>query len=199
MAEEEDVVYDSLVLSTADKVVKSNQLENPLLFFLLIPFIATQQAVLVLFGQEPDSFIKAFAETCTFTFSQFPPPPNPGTGHYLCTIASRGSEELVKPLRKGWRGGREIDVNRQLLVSNAFEEWLEEHSPIFHTYLRGFYNRVGQPLNEMVQSPRISNVVFVLMKPLEWFFLFWLYLVDEKPENRIHRQYLPPQKKEIQP
>lgn len=194
---EEDVVYDSLVLSTADKVVKSHYLENPILFFLLIPFIAIQQAILILFGQQPDSFIKAFAETCTYTFSQFPPPPNPGGGHYLCTIASRGSKELVKPLRKGWRGGRQIDVNRQLLISNAFEEWLEEHTPVFHKYLRKFYNRVGKPLNEIVQSSKVSNIVFIVMKPLEWFFLLWLYLVDEKPENRIHRQYLPIPEDEI--
>ncbi|MGN1181023.1 MAG: DUF6688 family protein [Suilimivivens sp.] len=29
------------------------------------------------------------------------------------------------------------------------------------------------------------------MKPLEWIFLIVLYLFDEKPENRICRQYLP--------
>jgi len=190
LEKEEDIDYDSLVLSTADKVVKSSYLENPFLFFFLIPFIAVQQGILMLFGQQPDSFIKAFAETCTFTFSQFPPPPNPGDGHYLCTIASRGNKKLVKPLRKGWRGGRVIDVNRQLLISNAFEEWLEEYTPIFHSYLRRFYTTVAKPLNEMVKSSRISNAVFMIMKPLEWFFLFWLYLVDEKPENRIHRQYL---------
>lgn len=190
LEKEADIVYDSLVLSTADKVVKSSHLENPVFFLLLLPFMAIQQAILILFGQQPDSFIKAFAETCTFTFSQFPPPPNPGDSHYLCTIASRGSKKLVKPMRKGWRGGKMIDVNRQLLISNAFEEWLEEYTPVFHYYLRRFYTRVARPLNEMVQSTRISNMVFIMMKPLEWFFLVWLYLVDEKPENRIHRQYL---------
>ncbi|KOA19706.1 hypothetical protein CLHOM_17950 [Clostridium homopropionicum DSM 5847] len=27
------------------------------------------------------------------------------------------------------------------------------------------------------------------MKPLEWFFLFILYIVDHNPENRINIQY----------
>ena len=34
-------------------------------------------------------------------------------------------------------------------------------------------------------------MVYLLMKPLEWIFVFVLYLFDEKPEDRIGRQYLP--------
>jgi len=30
------------------------------------------------------------------------------------------------------------------------------------------------------------------MKPLEYFFIVFLYCVDTKPENRIAMQYLPP-------
>jgi hypothetical protein len=67
---------------------------------------------------------------------------------------------------------------------------LEEDTPIFHRYLRKFYTSVAKPMNDAIQSRWISNVVFILMKPLEWCFLFWLYLVDTSPENRIHRQYL---------
>ncbi len=188
--QEEDETYDSLILSNAERIVTDERIGNPLFFFFLIPFVAIQQAVLILFGQRPDSFIKAFAETCTYTFSQFDPPPNPGSGHYLCTIASRGHPTLVQPLRKGWRGGKVIDVNRQLMVSNAFEEWLEQHTPRFHRYLRGCYNKVGRPLNEMVKSTWISNAMYIIMKPFEWGFIFWLYMVDEHPENRIHTQYL---------
>ncbi|MGK0390393.1 MAG: hypothetical protein ACI94Y_003146 [Maribacter sp.] len=149
-----------------------------------------QQAILILFGQQPDSFIKAFAETCTYALSQLPDLPNPSDGHYLCTIASRGHANLVKPFRKGWRGEGIIAVNRQLLIANAFEKCLEEYTPIFHRYLRKFYTSVAKPMNDAVQSRWISNVVFILMKPLEWCFLFWLYLVDPSPESRIHRQYL---------
>jgi len=36
----------------------------------------------------------------------------------------------------------------------------------------------------------ISDVVYVMFKPLEWAFLLVLYVFDEKPENRIARQYI---------
>ena len=36
------------------------------------------------------------------------------------------------------------------------------------------------------------DVIYYLMKPLEWIFLLVLYLVDRKPENRIALQYIPP-------
>ena len=36
-----------------------------------------------------------------------------------------------------------------------------------------------------------ADVVYLLMKPLEWIFVFVLYLFDERPEDRICKQYLP--------
>ena len=36
----------------------------------------------------------------------------------------------------------------------------------------------------------IADLVYVLMKPLELLFLVTLYLFDQKPENRIAKQYL---------
>ena len=36
------------------------------------------------------------------------------------------------------------------------------------------------------------DIIYYLMKPLEWLFLLVLYLVDRKPENRIALQYIPP-------
>ncbi|MGT2717203.1 DUF6688 family protein [Streptococcus oricebi] len=33
---------------------------------------------------------------------------------------------------------------------------------------------------------------YLMMKPLEWFFLLVLYLIDIKPENRIALQYISP-------
>ncbi len=186
----EDAIYDSLILEKGQHFLNHKKLENPIIFLFLIPFIAIQQSILILFGQQTDSFIKAFTETATYTFSQYSPPANPGTGHYLCTIAARGHRELVRPIRMGWRDNKKIYINRQLMIANAFEEWLEENSPSFHYYLRQFYNKIGIPLNNFVKNKWISNIIFIIMKPLEWFFLFWLYLVDKKPENRIQRQYL---------
>ncbi|MGB1216348.1 MAG: DUF6688 domain-containing protein [Saprospiraceae bacterium] len=185
------ILDDNFMLKTARKVIRKANDMNPLILFLCIPFMAIQQAILVLFGQQPDSFIKAFTETATYTFSQHLPPPPPDTGHYLCTIAVRGHYNLVQPTRVGWRGGRQIYVNRQLMIANAFEEWLEDYMPLSHAVLRWCYERTGKPLNNCVKNKWISSLFFILMKPWEWFFLAWLYLFDKKPESRIQRQYFP--------
>ncbi len=47
------------------------------------------------------------------------------------------------------------------------------------------------PLAEKIRSRQAADAVYLLMKPLEWFFLAVLYLCDAKPENRIAIQYLP--------
>ena len=36
-----------------------------------------------------------------------------------------------------------------------------------------------------------ADVVYILMKPLEWVFVIALYLIEEKPEDKIASQYLP--------
>lgn len=38
----------------------------------------------------------------------------------------------------------------------------------------------------------ILSLVYPLMNPLEWFFPGALYLLDERPKDRICGQYLPP-------
>lgn len=37
----------------------------------------------------------------------------------------------------------------------------------------------------------VADIIYLLMKPLEWFFVMVIYLVDKKPEDRIAVQYLP--------
>lgn len=167
-------------------------------FVLVWPFAYLQQALLTLFGQRADGVLRAFVESCGFTFSDpaFCPPPE---GHYLCTVATHGHPKLVKPLRPGWRRGHLITVNRQLLIANAFEQWLEEYAPRLHRPLRRFYDRLGIPVDKWSRQPWLANGLYLLMKPLEWIFLAWLYLVDVQPENRVITQYLPPSQKPGKP
>ncbi len=80
-------------------------------------------------------------------------------------------------------------VNRQLCVANAFEQVLEERVPAVHRGVRKFYDAYGLPISRLIRSPYASDAVYLLMKPLEWFFLMVLYLSDARPEDRIWRQY----------
>lgn len=157
---------------------------------LLVPIWIMIVAILMLFGQEADSISKVFTETTTWNFSTKTHPPFlDHRGHYLCTVAICGDPKVVKPLRLGKRHGYEIVVNRQLLIANAFEELISESWPAAHKIIRGLYDKYGYPLSKKVTSVERSNLVYRLMKPLEYFFLLCLYLYSEKPEEKIARQY----------
>ncbi len=160
--------------------------------FAMIPLYGIVICILCIFGQKPDSVIKAFTETSDWILSkEISPPPVEYDAHYLCTVSLQGHRGLVKPIRYGIRRGNRIVVNRQLCVANAFEQLLEERIPRFHKAVRHFYDTYGYPISKWITNPWSADVVYLLMKPLEWIFVMLLYLFDEKPENRIAGQYLP--------
>ncbi|HSD09123.1 DUF6688 domain-containing protein [Flavobacterium sp.] len=158
---------------------------------LLIPLLLVITIILILFGQDSNSLIKVFTDTATWRFSQHIHPPFlDHKGHYLCTVAVSGNPKIVKPLRLGKRHGKTIIVNRQLLIANAFEEMVENLSPRLHRVIRHNYDKYGYNLSKKINTEQMSNLTYILMKPLEWIFLICLYLFCEKPEERINKQYL---------
>ena len=157
-----------------------------------IPLLGIVLGISILLGQRPDALIAAWTETADWTFSQMTPPPNLQVDeHYLCTVAANGHEKIVKPLRMGERRGHRVVVNRQLEVANAFELVLEWKTPRLHRVIRSFYDKYGFPIARCIRSKTACDVVYVLMKPLEWFFTVVLYLTLAHPENVIAVQYLP--------
>lgn len=157
---------------------------------LIIPLLLLITAILILFGQDTNSLVKVFTETTTWRFSQhMHPPVLDHKGHYLCTVAVAGNPKIVKPIRTGKRHGKIIIVNRQLLIANAFEEMIQELSPRLHQLIRSNYDKYGYNLSKKINNEQMSNLTYVLMKPLEWGFLACLYLFCEKPEERINKQY----------
>lgn len=158
----------------------------------LLPVLGILVMLLNLFGQQPDGIILAFTKTSDWILSgESAPPPVYYDTHYLCTVSLRGHAGLVRPIRYGLRRGEKIVVNRQLCVANAFEQLLMEKSPRFHKKVRSFYDTYGYPVSRHITSPWSADIVYLIMKPLEWIFAAVLYFFDEKPENRIGSQYLP--------
>lgn len=156
----------------------------------LIPLTGLLICICILFGQGPWGIIKAFTETSDWTYStMISPPPEHYTGHYLCTVAVNGHEKLVKPTRLGVRQGVKIGVNRQLCVANAFEQVIEEKTPRFHRFVRYIYDNYGYPLSKHITTKLRADIIYIVMKPLEWIFLAVLYLSDISPESRIAVQY----------
>jgi hypothetical protein len=159
-------------------------------FLLVFPVAAVLEIIFIICGQGADGFIKAFTMTADWTFStQTPPPPLEYYGHYLCTVAAGGHEKVVKPIRYGKRLGKKIVVNRQLLTANAFEDLIKEKFPHIHHEIRRLYDKYGYPISKHITTQFRADVVYILMKPLEYIFIFVLYLCDNHPENRIAVQY----------
>ncbi len=189
---QQNVIYENLLLKKINYLFCKGTRVFWLAFIAILPILGVLTILLILFGQQPDSIILAFTKTSDWILSgEIAPPPVAYDTHYLCTVSLRGHKKLVKPTRFGIRRGEKIVVNRQLCVANAFEQLIEERTPRFHRGVRAFYDTYGYPVSKHINSVWSADVVYLLMKPLEWIFVFVLYLFDEKPEDRICIQYLP--------
>ncbi|MEO8769884.1 MAG: DUF6688 family protein [Ferruginibacter sp.] len=167
----------------------------PVILVICLPILFILSALLLLIGQKPDSLVRAFTDTYKHGFSQWDHKCDNVQcgGHYLCSVAANGHKKIVRPKRLGIRKGNYIICNRQLLISNAFEELLQENLPQLHKSIRKQYNKVGNFVHRyysVFNIKIISDLIYLLMKPLEWIFLITLYTFSRKPENRIAKQYL---------
>ena len=179
------------LLNFADKILSNSKLWPIYAIVFMFPLLGIIIGILLLFGQAPDSVIKAWTETADWTLSLKEAPQNiEYDEHYLCTVAAGGHKKIVKPIRKGIRHGHEVIVNRQLCIANAFEQILEEKTPRFHKLVRGIYDRYGFPIARLIKSKWIADIIYIMMKPLEWIFLAVIYMSDVHPENRIATQYM---------
>ena len=195
-----EISYENRLLQWLHQLLNKSRIWPWLAVLVALPTLALVVLVLMLFGQQPDSMIKAWTNTADWAFSQKIPPQNLIIDeHYLCTVAAGGHENVVKPQRMGVRHGHPVVVNRQLCIANAFEQVLEEKTPRFHRFLRRNYDRYGYPFAKHIKKKWAMDLIYYLMKPLEWLFLLVLYLVDRKPENRIAMQYIKPIPEDFDP
>lgn len=194
--EKSEFDFSKKVEKFAWNILKSKPVYKfPIITILVLPLLSLLSLILLLFGQKPDSFIRAFTDTYKHGFSQldFMCDEVVCGGHFLCSVAANGHQSLVKPIRLGERRNKPIICNRQLLVSNAFEDLVQQKLPRLHKLIRKNYNRVGLVVHKhygVFKRKWVADFIYILMKPLEWFFLFVLYLFDKSPENRIHMQYI---------
>jgi len=189
---QERMVYESVLLTKINQFFYKGANLFWLAVVALLPVLGIMAMFMILFGQQPDSLILVFTKSDEWLLTgELAPPMITGDGHYLCTVSLRGHEKLVKPTRYGIRKGEKIVVNRQLCIANAFEQLIQERTPRFHRAIRNFYDTYGYPISKHINNAWSADVVYLLMKPLEWIFLFVLYLFDKRPEDRICTQYFP--------
>lgn len=194
--EENEYSSNSIIGRFCSSILKLNPiLKYPVLTILLIPILILLSLFLLLFGQKPDSLIRAFTDTYKHGFSQLDYMCDNVDcgGHFLCSVGANGHKKIVKPIRYGERNGNKIICNRQLLISNAFEDLIQEKFPFAHKMIRDNYNKIGNIIHRhyhIFSNKFISDTIYILMKPAELIFLLALYTFDTKPENRIAVQYL---------
>lgn len=167
----------------------------PIFTAFCVPLLFIFSGILLIFGQKPDALLLAFTDTYAGAFSQLKCDPQCHYDpHYLCTVASEGHPKLVKPLRKGYRRGQWIWVNRQLLVANAFEALFEKYFPKTHQIFRKIYDFLGTYIfrtHQTIRNTWVCDAVYVFMKGFEYIFVIVIYTCCVKPENHIQKQYLP--------
>jgi hypothetical protein len=154
------------------------------------PFLLLSDAgVQALFTRRPLAIFDALTQTCSGTFHELSQA-ECHSGHYLCTVAARGTPWLVRPERLGKRWGKPIIVNRQLAVANAFEDLLHERWPRFGRLARRVYDRLGLPVSRWIKWVPMADAVYLAMKPAEWLFYGFLRCFDRGDvESRIDRMY----------
>jgi len=178
------------------------EFKTPVFLLLMVPLLSALSLLLYIFGQQPDNLIRSFTETYHYGFSQldYLCENVQCGGHFLCSVGANGHKNVVRPVRYGERLGRKIICTRQLLISNAFEELLIEKMPRMHRFIRRRYNIVGKMIHRyyfIFNNKYFSDVIYLLMKPLELLFLTVLYLFDRQPENRIAIQYIHKRDKQL--
>ncbi|WP_062060654.1 DUF6688 domain-containing protein [Aquimarina longa] len=183
-------IYKNKFLNSINLYLSNSKKQTYWVIIGLFPILIIITLILVVFGQDFYSLGKVFTETTTWRFSQETHPPFLDyQGHYLCTVAACGNPKIVKPSRLGVRHGTTIIVNRQLLVANAFEDVIQRRVPKFHKMIRYYYDTYGYNLSKKINTPKRSNYTYILMKPLEFFFVIVLYLCCTQPEVLIDKQY----------
>jgi len=155
----------------------------------LLPLSVIYLAYNYLLNQRSSVLVKAFTEAHEGIFANGVCENCPPMSDYLCTIAAQGDPKIVKPLRMGVRLGKPLVVNRQLLVSNAFEEWLFVNFPLIHKPIRKIYDALNIPVNKWCKYKLFATALYFLWKPLEWIGLVIIYLFVKEPEDMINRQY----------
>jgi hypothetical protein len=91
-------------------------------------------------------------------------PNQPPQDCFIVTAASRGHGWLVRT----WRDDCGRTVNRQLMTFWQLEATLAATAPRFHRVLRGIYNRFAPPIARCIVFRWMADIVYLLLKPLEW-------------------------------
>ena len=112
-------------------------------------------------------------------------PTEPPDTCFIITAAAQGHASLV-----GSRDvGQSFRVTRQLQLLKALELLLHTTLPSFHRRLRRIYNRVGPAIARRIRFSWLADVVYLTLKPAEWFAWLVVRVVAGVPRSSVRRVY----------
>lgn len=116
----------------------------------------------------------------------------PSIGHcYVVTAAARGHRPIVKSQPIRLANGHEMLVNEQLRRLKAGEILLMVLLPQVHRPLRRWYDRWGPVVAKWCFRPIIADLVYLLLKPIEWLTLLILKICVPDSAQLIAKLYNP--------
>ena len=92
-------------------------------------------------------------------------PDQPPESCFIVTAATRGHPSLVGT---SYDQTLNREMNEQLRRFWELEERLKQTTPRIHQYLRRIYNRVGPRVASLIVTRWQADMVYILLKPLEW-------------------------------
>ncbi len=92
-------------------------------------------------------------------------PDEPPKGCFIVTAATHGHPRWVG---SWFDDSQKRILNQQLMTFWGFENWLKKSFPRFHRWLRKIYNRVGPVVARQIRFRWQADMVYLLLKPLEW-------------------------------
>lgn len=100
-------------------------------------------------------------------------PESPPSSCFIVTAAGKGHKELVGSF---FSPAHNKVMTRQLIIFYQFEYYLMGNFPRFHKGLRKVYNAVGPHIAKRIRTRWIADLVYLLLKPLEYLILLILML-----------------------
>ena len=170
-----------LVFGTIISLPKPDTLPQTEAWFLLVPlYTAVWYTILSIrmmrrAGLGPRPYLLTVLGTMPFWFlcelvcrEKFRELPDTPPHCFVVTAALRGHPRLVGAFDARDRRGAARRVNCQLLTFWQFEAAWQQRAPRAHRLFRRAYNRLGPVVAARVQSPFAADLVYLLLKPLEW-------------------------------
>jgi hypothetical protein len=161
------------------KILKHQQINNSLKFGRLLLFISWLSGYMV-----------AWRIALITLFEKYNSLPTEPPKCYISTATARGHSWIVNSTLTRTTNGSIFPINHQMQYFKCAELILQQSFPRIHQLSRKLYNNIGRFLASGIIHSIIADMVYLLLKPLEWlvrFILIWLVPDIDRLAEKIYK------------